>query len=443
MEGILFAIRSWNPWWTASFTTEKSIHRGILGAIIKSLELPHIKDIIGVRRSGKTTLLKQVIAYLISQGTKPEHILFLSLDDPAFQPFTLDNVLENALFLHPDIAYLFLDEVQEKGGWELWVKKQYDLKKFRQIFVSGSNAKILAGDVARSLTGRHLPFYVTPFEFKEYLEAFNWANFDENYLETHLAGLLHHFENFLARGGFPETIFLDPSDARKLLVNLYNDLIYRDVGSRSNVDFSKMHALAVFLCSNFTREYSYNKIAKVLKIHPETIETYLKLLEDAFAFKNLSIFSYKLATQFRQTKKMFIVDNGLRNAVAFHPTLDKGKMMENLVFNELIRLVQDHERMAGLNVYYWKDEKHEVDFVIAENAKVFTLIQACWDISDSLTYEREIKALAKAARLFPGSSCLVITRDTSKYLHVEDVPITMKPCALWLLDPARNTPGLV
>ena len=200
MEDILLAIRSWNPWWISSFTMERSIKRGILNAIIKSIELPHIKDIIGVRRSGKTTLLKQVISYLITQGTKPEHILFLSLDDPAFQPFTLDNVLENALFLHPDIAYLFLDEVQEKDGWELWVKKQYDLKKYKQIFVSGSNAKILAGDVARSLTGRHLPFYITPFKFKEYLGAFDWVNFDEYYLETHFAGLLHHFENFLTRG---------------------------------------------------------------------------------------------------------------------------------------------------------------------------------------------------------------------------------------------------
>jgi predicted AAA+ superfamily ATPase len=426
MDKLRDSIISWNPWWFVDFKPKNSINRDILGKIIPTFVLPHIKDIIGVRRCGKSTLLDQIIAVLIDQKISPDQILFISFEDPVLKLHEIDEIIDSGHIIHPNIQYLFIDEIQEKPGWQLWVKKYYDQQRFKQIFVSSSNASLLSEDISRALTGRHLSFFLTPFTFVEYLYVNQWKENDSLYSEYHFPQLLHLFERYLQEGGFPGTFFLSPAFQHQVLVQLYNDIIYRDIATRINGNIDKIHSLLNYLFTNFTREFTASRIAKALQIHPETVDNYVTLIKNVFLVDILHLYSYKQTIQFRSSKKIYCVDNGLRNAIAFRTTQDFGKMAENLVYNTLKRIYQE--------LYYWKDDKNEIDFLIATGSHVHQLIQVSWDLTDKNTLERELKAFSKAKKIFPEAECLLLSRDINKIENFDGIDIICKPLALWLIE---------
>ena len=425
MEEIQHAIRSWNPWWNPHYQFPSSIPREILPKILQSLKTPHIKDIIGIRRCGKSTLLKQIIAHLLKHGIHPKQILFLSLDDPLLKLTKFDSIIEMALQIHPEPMYLFLDEIQEKEGWELWLKKIYDMSKFTQIFISGSNAALLSSEISKALSGRHISFSLAPFSFKEFLIWNKWEVWEIESIKSHIPQLLHYFDKFLRNGSFPEVIPLDETLSHQLLVNLYNDIIYRDVAPRSVVDVTKLLALTNYIFTNFTREFSTNRIAKAVNLHFQTVENYLNLLQNAFLIQILPFFSFKQTVQFRMNKKVYVVDNGLRNAISFRSTRDWGKLAENIVFNALLQ--------KEMNLFYWKDGKHEIDFVVSQGAHVKQLVQVCWDVSSEKTVEREIQAFITAKNQFPNATCLLLTERVLKQINRQDLNIEVLPISLWLI----------
>ena len=426
MEEIAQAIRSWNPWWKEKQENSSWILRQMLHPIIESLQTRHIKDILGIRRSGKTTLLHQIIDYLLNKGIPSSEILFLVFDDPILISTPFNKILDASLYLHSKIKYLFIDEVHAKEGWELWVKKIYDTKQFSQIFISGSNAAILSDDIGKALTGRHLSFYLTPFMFHEYLTVINWNSFNQDYLKGNFPQLLHEFDTYLIWGGFPEIIKLNPSLKRQVLIDLYNDVLARDISTRASIDHQKMNNLTIYFLTNFTREYSINKLAKSIQLHPDTIRNYINLLENALMIKIIHRFSYKLKNQFRQNKKIYVVDNGLRNAVAFHTTQDLGKYAENLVCMEIIR--------RGKEVFYWKDNKHEVDFIVRVGGQIEAIIQVSWNMKNMATRKREYEGLVAACHLYKCKVGLILTRDEEKTEQYKDIEIKIRPIALWLLN---------
>ncbi|MHA1673837.1 MAG: ATP-binding protein [Promethearchaeota archaeon] len=432
MEEIINAINSWNPWWIEeekNAEREKilsSVSRRILPLIGQTLQTRHVKDILGIRRSGKTTLLHQIINKILEERKNPEEILFLAFDDPNLILVPFDKIIDTASFLHPNIKFLFIDEIHAKERWELWIKKIYDMNKFAQIFISGSNAALLSDDVGKALTGRHLSFFLTPFTFHEYLVTAQWKDYSQEFLRSKFPQLLHEFDKYLIWGGFPEIIDLNDSLKRQILVDLYNDVLARDISTRISIDYGKMNRLATYLFTNFTREYSVNKLAKAVNLHPDTTAHYLQLLENALMIKIISRFSYKLKIQFRQNKKVYAVDNGLRNAVSFHTTKDRGKYAENLVCMELLRRKKE--------IYYWKDDKHEVDFIVRDGGIIEELIQVSWNMKKDSTRKREFNGLVAACHLYKLSKGTILTLDEEETVVHNGITITIKPIPLWLLE---------
>ncbi len=423
------SIRLWNPWWAEKRMPQDliGIQRKVTDSITKSLDTPHIKDVIGVRRSGKTTVLYQTAAHLMDTGVAPEHILFLNFDDPAINAAPLDEILVSIYKISPDISHIFLDEIQQKEGWERWVRTLYDTKRFSRIFLSGSSASLLTRDMGRVLSGRHITFEVTPFSFAEYLEKRGWENLEPEYLIYNREKILYYQKAYLEEGGFPETIGMDEFNRKKILTSLYNDIIARDISARFGASYDIAAKICQLMITNSTCEYSFNSVAKAAHIAVETAEKYIGYLTESQLIIDLPVFSYKLKSQFKQNKKTYAVDTGLRNAVSFRFTPDMGKLAENAVFLELKR--------RGGEVYYWKTRGgYEVDFVQKTGQQVQVLLQVSWDVRDDKTRKREERSLCRACEELGVTNAMILTEDTDETVERDGVQIMYYSLWKWLLD---------
>ncbi len=422
-------IRRWNPWWAEKEAVRalSGIKRETLSEILKTTGLPHIKDIIDVRRSGKTTIMYQVIQSLLDKGVKPEQIAFLNFDDMEISTAPFEDILKSLGKVTPDVKYLFVDEVQQKDGWERWVRTLYDTKAFSQIFVSGSSASLLSKDIGKVLTGRHLTFSLLPFSFRENLEFNGWSKFDINFLKYHKNKMLHYQEGYIKNGGFPETVGKTDSERKIILTNIYNDILSRDISSRFGASYDITKKISYHLLSNIANEFSYRSIANAAGVSVETAEKYLGFLNESFIVMTLDFFSYKTTVRFKQNKKIYCVDTGLRNAVSFTFSEDVGRLVENVVFTELKR--------RGKDIYYWKDKAgKEVDFLVKDGTKIKQAIQVCCNIRDQNTKKRELKSLCAGMKEFGIKQGILITEDMEKRERFEGKAIIFTPLWKWLLD---------
>lgn len=422
------SLRKWNPWWAdikllSEFT---GIQRTIKNTITRSISLPHIKDIIGIRRSGKTTILYQVVDYLITQGINPRNITFINFDDPDIHEASFEELIKTIETINPSISHLLLDEIQQKKGWERWLRTLYDTKKYTQIFISGSSASLLSQDIGRVLTGRHLTSSVYPFSFQEYLNYQGWDNYSSNYLEYNKNTLMHHLNSYLKNGGFPESVGHNEYQRKLILTNIYNDIISRDICARFNANHEIVQKISYHLLTNNGKEYSYRSVAAAADISIETAEKYIGFLKESFLILNLNVFSYKTKVQFKQNKKTYCIDTGLRNAVSFQISKDKGRLAENVVYVELKRRAQD--------IYYWKNGKVEIDFIIKEGLKPTQAIQVCWDITNPKTKQREVNGLLEALHNFSLKEGIIITEDTTLEEMYDTKKIIYVPLWKWLLS---------
>ena len=422
------SIRLWNPWWAEKKMPEnlKGLPRKATLSIIKSLGTPHVKDIIGIRRSGKTTILYQVASHLIDIGEVPKDILFLNFDDPTINQISLDEILTEVYKINPNVKFLFLDEIQQKEGWERWVRTLYDTQQFTQIFISGSSASLLSQDIGRVLSGRHITFKITPFSFLEYLEKMGWEIFEPEYLIHNRKQILHYQKKYLEEGGFPEVIGMDEFNQKKILTSLYNDIIARDITSRFGASYELAGKSSQLMINNIAGEYSYNSVAKSADIAVETAEKYIGYLKESLLIMDLPVFSFKLRRQFKQNKKTYPVDMGIRNAASFRFTSDMGKLAETAVLLELDR--------RGDEIYYWKGKRgFEVDFVVKTGQKIQSLFQVSWDVRDQNTRKREERSLCLACEEFEIFEGIILTEDFEEEVKRDSIKIRYYPLWKWLL----------
>jgi predicted AAA+ superfamily ATPase len=191
------------------------------------------------------------------------------------------------------------------------------------------------------------------------LKFIGWEKFDIDFLKYHKNKVLHYQDVYIKNGGFPETIGKTDSERNIILTNIYNDILSRDISSRFGVSYDVIKKISYHLLSNISNEFSYRSIANSTGFSVETIEKYLGFLKESFMVLTLDFFSYKTKIQFKQNKKVYCIDTGLRNTVSFRFSEDVGRLVENVVFIELKR--------RGKDVYYWKDKTgKEVDFLIKE-----------------------------------------------------------------------------
>lgn len=407
------AIQKWNFWWDDPSHLNKfiGIERECLPKLMKTVETRHIKDIIGVRRSGKTVLMYQLINNLIKRGIEAQNILYLNFDDPELS--VLEESVKNALQLKPDITHIFLDEIQNIREWEKIVRVYYDTKKFQQLFVSGSSASLISRDVGKTLSGRHITNVMMPFSFREFL-GYHKLERPERISEREK--VIHLLEVYLKNGGFPETIGKDPLISKAILVDLYNDILSRDIVSRFDADLDIVKKIGYFLMTNIGAPFSYNSVARALNLHYDTVKKYVPHFEEVFLLFTVPYFSFKFKEQLKKDMKCYAIDTGLRNAVSFKFSNDLGKLAENTVLVEL--------RRRGADVYFWKG-KGEVDFIVREGNGLTALNVTYADEP----HQRERKSLLEF-REKHNAKLLLITKELDQ---TDEEGITYIPLWRWLL----------
>ncbi len=356
-----------------------------------------IKVITGVRRCGKSVFAHQLF--------KDKDYAYVNFDDErliGLQANSLNDFLECAKELQPDFKSIFLDEIQNVTGWELFVNRLK--RQDYNLVVTGSNSKLLSRDLATHLTGRHFSVELYPFSFKEFLDYRGFhVKADDFYITEKRAALKKFLEEYLNYGGFPEIFKLESKAA--YLRELYDKIIMRDIILRYSIKYSQdLKEMALYAFSNFASRFSFNKIKNIFEIKSvHTVKNYINYLEEAYLLFQLTAFSRKLKEQIKLPKKIYCIDTGMINSIVSRGNFDYGRLIENLVFLELKRRRKE--------IYFYAAPDFEVDFVVKEGLEIRQLIQVCYSLANNDTKKREINALIKASRELDCHDLLVITWD--------------------------------
>ena len=337
---------------------ERIILRDIDFSRLKNyLSYPNILTILGVRRCGKSVLSLQILR-------ENKNFLYINFDDERLIDFSVrdfDNLLEAYYELYGESDYFILDEPHNISGWELFVNR---LRRTKKIIITGSNSRLLSGELATHLTGRYIDFILFPFSLKEFLKLKGFSFMENDFYSPKKRAMIKRLvEEYIESGGFPERYHF----GREILVRIYSDIIEKDILKRYKIKNKRTFKEMVrYMISNYGCEISFNKLKNVLGIKDiHTIKNWFSFLESAYLIFILERFSFKLKNQMIAPKKVYCIDMGLVNTVSFKTQEDRGKVIENLVAIELFRRKSYINK--DLEIYYWKDYmQNEIDFVIKE-----------------------------------------------------------------------------
>lgn len=380
--------------------------------------------VIGVRRSGKSTLCHKV---LLERGVRYGYVNF---DDDRLADMKtedLNTVLSCVYQLYgTDIPYLVLDEIQNVDGWYLFVNRL--LRTTLHIFVTGSNAKLLSGELATHLTGRYNEIHLYPFSFSEYCL---YHQIDTQSITTKAdAERKRAFMDYIHDGGFPEMQGL--RNKRAYVQSLIEAILRKDIKKRFNIrNIESLRKLAHYLINNACQEVNYEELSGLLGIADKTVKKYVDYLSQAFLVQLLTRHSYKSKERIRN-QKAYIVDTGLQGNRdnALMPE-NIGWRLENVVFIELLR------RCAHdfLDVYYHKPAPRakEIDFVVCDQNKAVELIQVAYEIDSPKAYDRETSSLVKASDALSCSHLTLIAFSQTRDVEIEGKTIHIISALEWLL----------
>lgn len=390
------------------------IARKIPEGFIKSKKISVIS---GIRRSGKSTLLKQI-------SRNFDDFYYFNFEDERLLDFEASdlNILYEALMeLYGQQKIFFFDEIQNVYGWEKLVRRLFE--DGNKIFITGSNAKLLSSELATTLSGRHLKMELYPFSFSEFLdyEKFPRKGFYDTKERSVLA---KNFSRYLEYGGFPEVVI---SKNRKELEQLYQDVLIKDLIVRFKIRETKIfREIALYLLSNTTAPMSFNNVRAMIGVKSvTTVKNYVDFFEEAYLFFSLFKFDYSIKKQIINDRKIYSIDTGLANAVAFKFSNNIGANLENVIFIELKRREKE--------VFYFKDKK-ECDFVVRKGLKIVEAIQVSQSLADPKTKEREIAGLLEAMEKFKLKTGLIITESQEEERKIDGKKIKIVPAWKWLLD---------
>lgn len=373
--------------------------------------------LIGVRRCGKTSL-----ALLKAKEISPANYLYINFEDPRFieyQDYSVFDILietyvENKM-TYPGV--IVFDELQNISGWERWVRKFVDGKKTKLI-ITGSSAKLLSGELATAVAGRVLDYRIWPLSFKEFVK------FKEKSGPQEPLSLLPEYIEF---GGFPEVILTSQVELKKKILKQYfTDILFKDVMSRKGIrDRHTLDKIIYHYLTNISCHHSYSSLKKAYQLGGDTPRNYTSYLHDAFLIFELERYHKNLKVQSRDTKKIYAIDTGLRNLNSKSFTEDFGKLLENVIFLELLR--------TDNQIYYFK-ETLETDFVVVEGNKVKWAIQVTdSDLEDEKTYDREVNGLVECLKFTGLTAGTIVTRNRKETLNINQMIIQMVPSREFLL----------
>ncbi|OGF50879.1 MAG: hypothetical protein A2231_08700 [Candidatus Firestonebacteria bacterium RIFOXYA2_FULL_40_8] len=396
----------------------------------KLFESKLIKVITGARRTGKS-----VFCFLLLKGRK---FGYLNFDDTELlQIKDTDEIIKTLHEIYPEAEYYFFDEIQNLPGWELFVNKLQ--RRGYNLILTGSNSKLLSGELASSLTGRYIPVEIMPFSFKECLLAAGLDSGKEKMsLPEHRGMIQLALENYLTEGGYPEVV-VNKVAADKYLETLFDAILLKDIVKRYRIrKHDNLMELAYYLMSNVCSEYSFTGIQENFGFKSKTtVQKYMRYLEDVYLMFGLNRFSYKVKEQVNTKKKLYILDNGFVKAKAFKFSPDKGHLLENAVFVELMRRGYEPNK----DLFYHKNaDNTEIDFVVRENRKISCLYQCVYDVTGLGVKNREEKSLIKASNELDCKDLIILTRDYDAIKKVEGKTINYVSFLIWLLSPNNSRP---
>ena len=409
--------------------------------IEREIDLPVQPELIitvpGVRRAGKSSLLMLAVNKLLASGVKREQILWVNFDDERLDRMPteeLDEVLQAYREMYPDIelkdVYMFFDEIQNIDGWDLFVLRVF--KSYcRNVYVTGSNAKLLSSEISTALRGWTLDYEMLPLSFREFCR---FKGIDaHSYLESEKAKRYAEMEEYIHGGGFPKVVLsTDKSMKLRLLQGYFNTMFFRDLAERHAI--KNIEALRYFLkrvMQNLTKTTSINAIANDMRsngvsVSKDDLYNWADWAVEAYLFVRYPKYSRSLVKENQSLRKYYVIDTGMRQAVLMPQSEDKGKLLENIVALELFR-----RRGADRKMFYWQDGR-ECDFVVQREEHVEELIQVTWDIEDEDTRKREIDGIKEAAK---GTNCnklTIVTREQKETIEEDGCRIEVVGIEEWL-----------
>lgn len=425
-ERIIEVLSDWNFW-------SKDIETGLLRQpYVQALErLQHTGQIVvvtGVRRAGKSTLLKQYMRQLIDQGLDRKNLLYINFEEPKFADELSLAFLERIYEAYREIVvptgkpYLFLDEVQLIPRWEKFARALQE-KKEALVVVSGSSAKLLSKEFATVLTGRHVDIVVYPLRFNEFLQFKGWPLTSKLDFLSQSVTIRRLLREYLEYGGFPLVVLQE--EKKEILWRYFEDIITKDIVERYHIKkIAELKSLARQYLADIGSLISFRRLHHSLGLSLDSVERYSSYLTTAYLFGFVPKFSYKVREQEVNPRKVYCIDNGLRNVVGFRFSDDLGKLYENTVYLELSK--------NQAEIYYGRAEG-ECDFLIKEGRKITTAIQVCYQLTDS-NKPREIQGLLAALKTYQLYSGLIITENYDAEEMIAGKKITYLPLWRWLLS---------
>ena len=423
MEALYYTL---NPWWEGKEFAAGIDRDAYLRQVPIYLQRRQMEIFIGSRRTGKTTLLKQIVKNLLSRNIEAKDIIYLALDHPRLSFAPLSEHVRNfrKLFMHDRgrKIFLFLDEVQDSPQWEAELKALYDLEEVK-IFCSGSTSALLTRQEGK-LTGRQIVTTIFTLSFPEYLQFRGLSpSLSEDYKYESLA------EEYLSLGGYPEQV-LHPS--QEYLLNLLDDILARDL--------TRLHSLKKpFLLKELLRliaaaagsRTSFNKFAKVLGISVDTVKEYIGYFEMAFLIKSVEKWTTSWSEKIYAQKKIYLWDLGVKSLLT--GSGDLGSKAENAVLIELLR--------SGISGGYFAESEREVDFVMGTAESPLPLEVKYLESFD--WQDKRFAGLRLFLKRFPATrKALVVTKGAETTMEVNGVEINALPLWKFLLSRQNKLPEL-
>ena len=384
---------------------------------------------VGIRRTGKSYMMYQQIRHLEANGVPLSQIVYVNFEDERLLEMTADDlntILEIGLEISgtDNKPYLFLDEIQNIDGWEKFVRRIADMKY--KINITGSNSKMLSGEIASTLGGRFVIMNIYPYSFSEYLIA-NGRKMD--YLGTistkDKADVLSQYNEYVSNGAFPELVGI--KNKRTFLSSIYQTVYLGDIITRNKVtnDFA-IRLILKKIAESITKPLSYTRLTNILKstgasLGKQTVINYVGYMTDSYLLLTLQNYAAKLVEK-ETSPKYYFMDTGLLGLLL----LDcKSAQLENLVAIELIR------RYGVENVYFFENHV-EIDFYVPSQKLA---IQVSMQVLDNMdTKERETRAFVKLKNFIPDAKCILITNSEEDTLNLDGIQIDVVPVWKWLLE---------
>ena len=375
--------------------------------------------ITGVRRCGKSSLL-----FLIKEklGLEEAEYCYLNFDDERIICDTA--ILDELYLLHLELyqkePVFFFDEIQHVPKWEKFVNRMHE--KGLKIYVTGSNANLLSSEIASSLTGRNKTIALYPFSFSEFMQIRGKSRDLRKLTSADISLIQAELNDYMHYGGFP--LVIQENDL-EIINSYFQDILYRDIIARYRVvQVNELKQIALFLASNTGKLFSYTTLQAVSGVKStSSVKSYVEYFEQSYLFSYLKKFDYSVKKQILNSRKVYAIDPAVCNRLGFRFSENKGRVLENVVYLELLRRESE--------VFYYSGKK-ECDFVIREGLEVKQAIQVVYELHD-LNAQREVEGLIEAMQTLQlKSGLLIVGHHSVKYFSIPD-SVTVMPAWKWLL----------